>query len=105
MSELFEIPVCESPRLKWLNRVKRELKIFTQADVDGKWMAFSMTKAVEFLDGYDLTAEQKTAGFALFAGYCRLLDESGQLADHEPTEEDAIIKVATKHGYKLWNEE
>lgn len=102
---LFEIPQCDSPRLKWLARVKVELQIFTHFCNSGKWMAFSQSKAVEFLAEYDLTQSQKENPIELFAGYCRLLEESKQLADGEPTEEDAIIHVATIHGKRLWNEE
>ena len=101
---LFDIPESESPRLKWMKRVKSELQIFTHFCKDGKWLAFSQSKAIEFLAGYDLTESQKAEPIELFAGYCRLLEESGQLADGEETEEDAIIKVATFHGQRLWNE-
>ena len=102
--ELFQIPVSESPRLKWMKRVKSELQIFTHFCNGGKWMAFSQSKAVDFLADYDLTQSQKESPMELFAGYCRLLEESGQLADGESTEEDAVIKVATVHGQRLWNE-
>ncbi len=88
-----------------MKRVKSELQIFTHFCNDGKWMAFSQSKAIEFLAGYALTDSQKAEPIELFAGYCRLIEESGQLADGEATEEDAIIKVATFHGQRLWNEQ
>lgn len=106
MSEtLFELPQQDSPKLAWLKRVKSELQIFTHFCNSGKWMAFSQSKAIKFLAEYDLTQSQKENPIELFAGYCRLLEESGRLADGEATEEDAVIKIATIHGRRLWNEE
>ena len=103
MSELFEIPPCYSPRLAWLNRAKSELDIFTHSIQGKDWMAFSKVKALEFLEGYDISPSVKPMD--LFARYCRLLDEAGLLADHEETENAAIETVAIKSGWKLWNEE
>ena len=105
MDELFEITETKSPRLKWEERVRAELKIFTHNGRSSKWMAFSMSKACEFLAGYDLTAAQLANPIELFAGYCRLLEESGFVADGCETEFDAIQEVAIFHGQKLWNEE
>lgn len=106
MSELF--PVSEvsmdSPRLIWMKAVKRDLEIFTHWHADSQWMGFSMQKACEALEGYELTEAQKSDPIDLFSGYCRLLDEAGMVADNEPSEFDAICFVAQRHGVKLWNE-
>lgn len=57
--------------------------------VDKPYMAVNMTKAVEVLEGYGLTDEEKTQLPALTAGYCRLLDEY-QLTGYGDTELEAI---------------
>jgi len=44
---------------------------------DPKWQAVNMTVAVEVLEGYNLTDEEKTSLPLLMAGYCRLVDEAG----------------------------
>jgi len=102
---LFPVPESLSPRLAWCKRVKEELGIFTHFCQDSRWMAFSFTRALVLLGGYSLTDEEKAHPVSLFAGYCRLLDEAGYVADHMETEEDAIEFVAMAHGVKLWNEE
>jgi len=102
---LFDIPESESPRLKWKKKVVEKYSIFTHYYKGHGWMAFSMTKALEMLSGYSLTDEQKTEPIMLFAGYCRLLDEAGLVADRMETEFDAICEVCKRHNIKLWNEE
>ena len=102
---LFPVAESLSPRLAWCKRVKADLKIFTHFCKDSRWMAFSHTKALTLLEGYDLPFSMRIDPFELFAGYCRLLDEAGFVADDMETEEDAIVFVAVAHGLKLWNEE
>jgi hypothetical protein len=46
---------------------------------EAPWIALDMAKAVKLLDGYDLTAKEKTDLPAMMAGYCRLIDEAGLL--------------------------
>lgn len=95
----------DSPALAWMKRTKTELAIFTHYFPEGKWMAFSHARAVEFLDGYQLTREHKSNPMECFAAHCRLLDEAGMVADGQPTEMDAVEFVAMRHGVKLWNEQ
>lgn len=106
-AELFpaEAVAMDSPALAWMKRTKTELAIFTHYFPEGKWMAFSHTKALELLDGHTLTEAQKTVPMELFAAYCRLLDEACTVADGEETELDAVVFVAMRHGVKLWNEQ
>lgn len=105
--ELFpaESVAMDSPRLAWQKRVTTELAIFTDYCEISSWMAFSQAKALEALAGYSLTAAQKADPVELFAGYCRLLDDAGMVADCKATEFEAIEFVAMRHGLKLWNEE
>ena len=104
MTELFTIPPCESPRLKWLAKVKADYRIFTHYSPDDEWMAFSMTEAIKLLEDYDLNDEEKNEPMVLFGRYCRLLDESGNLVDRQSTELDAIIELCRIYGWRLWNE-
>lgn len=103
-TNLLDVQETLSPRLKWADRVKSELRIATHYCDGQGWMAFSMVKACELLEGYDLTFTQQHNPFELMAGYCRLMDEAGILADNEPTEFDAIVAVAMIHKIRLWNE-
>ena len=98
-----EAGAMDSPRLAWMKRVKVELDVFTHYHEESKWMGFSFTKAKEALNGYLLTEEEAEHPIALFAAYCRLLDDANMVADHMPTEHDAIEFVAIRHGIKLWN--
>ena len=105
--ELFpaESVAMDSPRIAWMKRVKSELDIFTDLCSVSGWMAFSFAKAKDILLGYQLTEDEKKDPIALFAGYCRLLDDAGMVADGEQTEFDAVVFVAMRHGIPLWNEE
>lgn len=105
MTELFDIPVSESPRLIWQRRVVAEWRIFTNHAPSDNWMAFSQVKAIELLEGYDLTPAQKENPMELFSHYCRLLAEAGHIADRQLTEFDAILAVCRFHGVRLWNED
>lgn len=102
---LFPVVESLSPRLAWCRRVKAELGIFTHFHSDSKWMGFSFVRALKLLENYGLSPAEETDPVAMFAGYCRLLDEAGYVADHMATEEDAIEFVAMAHGVRLWNEE
>lgn len=58
-------------------------------DIDLPYQAVNMTVAIEFLEGYGLTEEEKTSLPALMAGYCRLIEES-KLVGFGDTEFEAI---------------
>lgn len=102
---LFPVPEVLSPRLAWQKRVTAELGIFTHYCDASQWMAFSHVKAIEFIGAEYLADSMKTDAFELFAGFCRVLDDARMVADGEPTEFDAVLFVAIRHGVKLWNEE
>lgn len=102
---LFPVPEVLSPRLAWQKRVTAELRIFTHFCESSQWMAFSHAKAIEFIGAENLAEPLKADPFALFAGFCRLLDDARMVADHEPTEFDAVLSVALRHGVKLWHDE
>lgn len=55
-----------------------------------------MTEAAEMLKGYGLTESEKTNLFDMMAGYCRLLDEAGVIADNCKTEYEACKQVADR---------
>lgn len=54
-----------------------------------EWLAIHRDSAINLLEGYDLTDEQKNDAGALMAGYCRLLEEAG-LVHYGGTEQEAI---------------
>lgn len=94
-STLFDTaPFCgetkRSMRRRELQSLKAKLGAFTHRCNEGGWMALSMKECVEKLKGYSLTEEEKTDGFHLMAGYCRLLDEDGLIADGYKTELEAV---------------
>lgn len=62
---------------------------------DPPYIATNMTVAVELLEGYDLTDEEKTDITELQAGYCRLIDERGSNGYGE-TEFEAIADLFGK---------
>lgn len=60
-----------------------------------QWIATNMTVAVEMLEDYKLTEEEKTDVTELQAGYCRLIDERG-LNGFGDTEFEAIADLFSK---------
>ena len=73
---LFEIPVSESPRLKWL----REHGVKVGKNI------FEPTHSDDFRFGYK------------FAAHC------GDVSEYGHDEDEALIKLAILNGWKLWNE-
>lgn len=66
---------------------KDKYRIYTHhAPHAGRWIAFSMDECCEAFKGYNLTEAQKTDGFEMLAGFCRLMDESGIVEDNHRTE-------------------
>lgn len=59
------------------------------------WLAVDMDAAAVVLEGYDLTAREKTELPAMMAGYCRLLDDVG-MCHYGETEEEAIDNCKKK---------
>ena len=57
--------------------------------IDAPYMAINMTKALEMLDGYGLSDEEKTELPALMFGYFRLIEEAG-LSGYGETEFESI---------------
>lgn len=77
---LFEIPVCESPRLKWLK--KHNVKTWrTESDETSNkpWLAWAQ----------DEDGDVPHDGNASFGA----------------TEHDALVNLAMMLGWRLWNEE
>ena len=68
---------------------------FESFAVEPSWIAVNMTVALERLEGYNLTEEEKTSMPHLMAGYCRLIDEWG-LEGHGDTEFEAIQDLFSK---------
>jgi hypothetical protein len=56
---------------------KAALGLYAYKGCAEDWMALSMPECIARLEGYELTAEEKTDAPSLLAGYCRLLDEAG----------------------------
>jgi hypothetical protein len=67
---------------------KKEYGIQTNHCEDD-WMAVSMNEACERLKDYDLTDDEKSHLACLMAGYCRLLDDGGMIAEGHKTEYEA----------------
>lgn len=92
-------PMDEKPRASHRDEVK-ELKekygIQTHHCSDQGWMALSMPEAVELVGDYDLTKAEKTQLFDMMAGYCRLLEEAGIVADGCKTEYESCKQVADR---------
>ena len=63
--------------------------------VDQPYHAVNMTVAVDMLDGYSLTDEEKTSLPELMGGYCRLIEERG-LTGYGDTEFEAIADLLGK---------
>jgi len=59
------------------------------------YQAVNMTAAIERLDGYELTEDEKTQIPDLMAGYCRLVDEGG-LIGFGDTEFESIADLFSK---------
>lgn len=106
MSDLFEIQESLSPRIQWMERIKEEHRIFTHYCEVGKWLAIPMDIACAELEkhGCELEPEEKASAPELCAGYCRYLDDLHLLDDGFETECDALVALATKYKWKLWNE-
>ena len=90
MKELFNIPVCESPRLKWLK--KHDVK--TQ---------FHKGVAVGDEDEFGNELWPWTAGTS--HGISPDRDYDGTWNRGGATEHEAIVALAIWQGWKLWNEE
>lgn len=90
MSELFEIPVCESPRLKWL----KKYNIHTHRNA-----------TVKVGDTCEVTGEKLSPWCATVGA----VSANGVWADgwigFGDTEDDAIANLARKRGWRMWNEE
>jgi len=65
---------------------------------DPEWLAIHRDSALELLDDYNLTDEQKNDAGALMAGYCRLIEEAG-LVHYGNTEQEAI-EAALRENFK-----
>lgn len=74
--------------------LKAQHHIFTQGCIyEGTrrdWMAFPFELCKEVLAGYNLTKDEQTNPMDLFAGYCRLMEESGLCVSGHPTEREAV---------------
>lgn len=89
-------PLEEKPRASHredMKALKEKYSIQTHHCSDQGWMALSMTEAAKMLKGYGLTESEKTNLFDIMAGYCRLLDEAGIIADDCKTEYEACKQV------------
>lgn len=90
MSEtLFEMPVCESPRLKWL----REHGVITKNNFN-----FKPTHSDDFRYGYSWCA------YVGNGEEVEIIRAEGCIG-YGNTEQDAIVSLAIKRGWKLWNED
>jgi hypothetical protein len=91
---LFLTPSVQRTRANYRGHVralKEKHGIHTHhASMTGDWIAISMPTCIKALEGYGLTAEEKTSIGALFAGYCRLLDEAGLVEEGHQTEREAV---------------
>lgn len=80
MNDLFpDLPPVLSPRLAWL----QEHDVSTRLDVEGRWMAFT---------GPEAPNSKEEAHKMLISALC-----------FAATEEDAIIRLAERNGWPLWN--
>lgn len=69
---------------------KEKYRIYTHNAPDaGRWIAFSMDECCEAFKGYGLSEEEKTDGFHMLAGYCRLMDDMHLVEDNHRTEFEA----------------
>jgi hypothetical protein len=75
--DLLNVPVVESPRLKWLK----------EHDVRTRYVAWN---------------EDDDCSWAAWVGDVEHNDESNTML--EKTEHDAIVALALKYGWRLWNE-
>jgi hypothetical protein len=85
METLFEIPACDSPRLKWL-----------------KFNRVSVTKTI-FKSGDEDELGNELYPFYAFIG-SNLRNAGNRYSAGGATEHDAIVSLAIKRGWKLWNE-
>ena len=94
MSELFSIPQTLSPRLKWLKKHAVHTH-FDEGVTPGEECEVSGERLYPWCA---LTGEVQTnIADAIFA-------EEGRVG-YGDTEDDAIYDLATKRGWRLWNEE
>jgi hypothetical protein len=56
------------------------------------WMAIHRESALELLNGYNLTEQEKTDVGHIMAGYCCLLDDAG-LIHYGATQDEAVAKA------------
>lgn len=79
MSELFDTPACESPRLKWIKKHKIQTHCSGKAeDFDGEpWNAWQAESPKHIPSDFEIGA----------------------------TEDDAIAAWTKRHSVLLWNEE
>jgi len=68
------------------------IAVLTSEFANPPCVATNMTVAIQMLEGYDLTEEEKTDVTELQAGYCRLIDERG-LNGFGETEFEAIADL------------
>lgn len=65
-----------------------------RSHVERPWLAMAFRTALTALDGYGLNEEERANPMALYAGYCRLMDEAGMIADGD-TELEACRILAS----------
>jgi hypothetical protein len=94
MADVRKTPSLAAKRREQAHEWKQQHRIFTHKGHDD-WMALSMPECCELLKGYDLTAEEKTDGVMLMAGYCRLIDEAG-LIHFGQTEHEVCESLVTR---------
>jgi hypothetical protein len=76
---------------------KAALGLYAYKGCAEDWMALSMPECIARLEGYELTAEEKTDAPSLLAGYCRLLDEAG-LIQYGATEYETCAALVGRLG-------
>jgi hypothetical protein len=79
-----------------IKALKEKHGIYTNYCAELGWLALSMPECVEKVKGYGLTEEEKTYGPELMAGYCRLLEDAGLLADGCASEYEAVKQIANR---------
>ena len=86
MSELFEIPVSESPRLKWIRT--RDVRTHFNKDI-------------EIGEEEEFSGDTLYPWCAFTGGYRFPRPDAG----YGNTEDEAIVSLAKLKGWRLWNEE
>jgi hypothetical protein len=79
-----------------IKALKEKHGIYTNYCEGLGWLALSMPQCINAVKGYGLTEEEKTYAPALMAGYCRLLEEAGLLADGCASEYEAVKQIADR---------